>query len=195
MSRILITFLIFSLGGCANFYPPVSKRELGDAGYWVNYDSARRGAVVLKKETNGTSYAYCAEQAPDVAMTLVNKISGDIKAGGATTLTNLDAEATATAVQLAGRTQLVLLTRESLYRLCEISMNRNLDQATMLAMLKEMNLMITAVANNEIAQANKEAEKTRTEAITKATQAANNIPDAVQRSEQVQQILKSLPLR
>lgn len=178
------------LCGCANLFPPASERELGTAGYWLNYDAARRGAVVLKKNTNGENYAYCAEQAPDVAMTLVTKIAGDIKAGN-TSISNLDAEATATAVQLAGRTQLVLLTRESLYRLCEISMNQSMDKDTLLSMLTKIDDMITAVAKNETAQAQKDTEvaKAKAQAITAATDVIKSTPDADSRNKQMQQML------
>lgn len=44
-----VTSVVLVLTGCSSFFPPASERELGSAGYWLNYDAARRGAVVLKK--------------------------------------------------------------------------------------------------------------------------------------------------
>ncbi|BCM03391.1 hypothetical protein MAFF301560_27780 [Ralstonia solanacearum] len=186
-----VTSVVLVLTGCSSFFPPASERELGSAGYWLNYDAARRGAVVLKKTTNGDNYAYCAEQSPDVAMTLVTKLTGDIKAGN-TSISNLDAESTATAVQLAGRTQLVLLTRESLYRLCEISMNQSMDKDTMLKMMTEISGMIKSVADNEIQQAKKDSDiaKAKAQAIAAATEATKGTTDSDIKAKQLIDRLK-----
>lgn len=124
-------------------------------------------------------------------MTLVTKLTGDIKAGN-TSISNLDAESTATAVQLAGRTQLVLLTRESLYRLCEISMNQSMDKDTMLKMMTEISGMIKSVADNEIQQAKKDSDiaKAKAQAIAAATEATKGTTDSDIKAKQLIDRLK-----
>ncbi|MGC0095009.1 hypothetical protein, partial [Ralstonia pseudosolanacearum] len=111
MRAISVGLLTCLMSGCTAFFPPAQKQDLPNGGYWLNYDAARRGAVILPKSDN---YKYCAEQSPDVALSLVNKVQADVKAQGVD-LGSGQFESAAEVVALAGRTKTVLLARESLY--------------------------------------------------------------------------------
>jgi hypothetical protein len=74
---------------------------------------------------------YCAEPAPDVALDTIREITAALKAKadvlGGVSKPELDANATykltATARELAGRSMSVVLARDLLFRLCELSIN------------------------------------------------------------------------
>lgn len=74
---------------------------------------------------------YCAEAAPDVAIDTIRDITAAVKGKadvfGGITKPELDANATykltATARELAGRSMSVILARDLLFRLCELSIN------------------------------------------------------------------------
>ncbi len=73
-----------------------------------------------------TSVAICAEPAPDTAVDGAIKLASTFK-GNVGTATDMDvsanADVTSSVVELAGRSQLVLLAREMFYRDCEYSLN------------------------------------------------------------------------
>ncbi|MEZ0191189.1 hypothetical protein [Ralstonia solanacearum] len=150
MRAISVGLLTCLMSGCAAFFPPAQKQDLPNGGYWLNYDTARRGAVILPK---GDNYKYCAEQSPDVAVSLVNKVQADVKAQGVD-IGSGQFESAAEVVALAGRTKTVLLARESLYRLCELSINNDLDAKTVNEMLKNITDMIGRIAQSDSDQAN-----------------------------------------
>lgn len=111
--------------GCAQ--KQVVSRELeidrnGKIGI-VAYASALRGAYLFPA---GVNYRYCAEPPPDTALQTIQELSGKLK-GAVAEQGSGEAEFTskvaASAFELAGRTQLVLLARELLYRICELSLN------------------------------------------------------------------------
>jgi len=77
--------------------------------------------TITTKNTVG-SYISCAEPGPDVALSDTFKLITDITASDKVTLKN-DLQTTTTALELAGRTQTVLLAREFLYRTCEAASN------------------------------------------------------------------------
>jgi len=109
------------LASCANLYPPSSKSQIDDKqSYWMSYDASRRGTLVLAE---GSKTRSCSEPAPDVGLSFVNSVKGDLTTPGGTSVTGLDAAANATVVALAGRNDVVLLAREALFRICEASLN------------------------------------------------------------------------
>ena len=117
----LTSSLILLLAGCANFTSPARKHSLDSGSYWMDYDASRRGMLVLDSPQEGRKWVVCSEPAPDVALNLVNKIEGDLTAGD-TDIAGGKAEVTASAIKLAERTQMVSFLRESLFRLCELSL-------------------------------------------------------------------------
>jgi len=112
------------LAGCAQ--PQLSAEHIRlekSATSVVTYPTEIRGVYVVDKAANAK---LCAEPPPDVALNTLQKISADLKAvtqGGQEVTAGVDGETATTAIELAGRTQLILLTRELLYRLCELSLN------------------------------------------------------------------------
>ena len=109
---------------CANFSPLTKRTEIprvaeGHA-QWLTYDSSRRGTLVLYDKENDRLMS-CAEPAPDTGFSFDNsaKLSGS---SGSTTI-GAEVAFAATLVALAGRDNLVLMTRESMFRLCEARAN------------------------------------------------------------------------
>ena len=95
--------------------------EVEAGAYAVTYPSDIRGAYFIKK---GSNVRICAEPAPDVALDTLQKLTADISAKLAATeegSAKFSSELSAKVVQLAGRTELLLLAREMLYRACELS--------------------------------------------------------------------------
>jgi len=126
MCRILAILCIVAasiMAGCASFTSPAKKHELETSkSYWLEYDAYRRGALFVAISTSkGKTVRTCAEPPPDVAMQLVDKFTA--KGGNGEVSAEASAEISQNALQLAQRTQLIQFLRESLFRLCEISIN------------------------------------------------------------------------
>ena len=117
--------------GCASITSPARKSQLVPGhSYWFDYDASRRGMVmaVTQDAAGGAIVRTCAEPAPDVAMQMAANAHLDVKSTGSTS-----AAAGGTTAQVARvlseRTQMVMFFREALFRVCEISLNQNLDSA------------------------------------------------------------------
>lgn len=142
------------LSGCANFTSPARSSALtSNTAYWLDYDATRRGALVLP---HGVNMKTCAEPAPDVALSLVSKLEASSKPGadadGKERIAK--AEFNSTVVDLAKRTQTVAFLRESLFRLCEQSLNNTFTKEQVIDAYK----VVIAVAQ-KIAEADaKDAE-------------------------------------
>ena len=125
----LITVLLL-LAGCAGANQEKAYTdEIGKSGFTlVSYTGTTRGAYIWP---NGTLRHICAEPPPDLGLTTAREISANLKAA-AETLGKIGAPSveaggvaklSSAAIELAGRSQLVLLTREFLYRECELAAN------------------------------------------------------------------------
>jgi hypothetical protein len=89
----------------------------------VSYTASLRGAYIVPGDSK---LRYCAEPAPDTALDSLQKLAAEVSVTvpqGAEGSAEFASELQAKVVQLAGRTQLVLLAREMLYRACELSLN------------------------------------------------------------------------
>lgn len=124
MASLFRTFASVSaialMQGCAALGGKTDVDHMDKAGVTVvSYEAESRGAYFAN---NGSSSAkYCAEPPPDVALKRALEAAGkvDYKEVGAEASAKLSSEA----IQLAGRSQLLLLARELLYRTCELSLN------------------------------------------------------------------------
>lgn len=121
----LRTFALIMIGlvlsGCASFTSPARKHELEtNKTYWFDYDASRRGALLVPQQ-NQQNLMICAEPSPDVALEILNKFKSDIKVEKVEV--GAETEIQEKVIQLAKRTQTVMFLRESLYRLCEMSLN------------------------------------------------------------------------
>ena len=125
----LLALASLLLGGCANFTSPTQTNVLEQGKpYYMSTDASRRGAVVYPLSTG---IKVCAEPSPDVAMNLVSKLDLKLEKTGIGTV-DAGADVTANVVKLAERGQMVMFLRESLYRLCEVSLNQQLTSEQVL---------------------------------------------------------------
>ncbi len=98
----------------------------------------------LTIKTSNTSFLSCAEPGPDVALSDTFKLVTAVTSERATSVAGAasapdtaerkgslsnDLQSSTTALELAGRTQTVLLAREFLFRTCEAAANGWLDKA------------------------------------------------------------------
>lgn len=120
-----LAMALLLLGGCGFFAQKHAETmTLGDSNIQaITYPPELRAAYAVNE---GSTARYCAEPPPDVALSTIQKIAGEAKAtteSGTEAEGKFSAEASTTALELAGRTQIVLLAREMLYRICELSLN------------------------------------------------------------------------
>lgn len=158
---IFISYLSLGLAGCANFSPPISQRSIVQNGsQWLTYDASRRGTLVVSE--NGKIIRSCAEPAPDTANSFVNSLKGTFKTAGGTSAEGVDASLNATALALAGRDNLVLLARESLFRLCEARANGDISEKRYADIFQDVLQQIKEIS---------EAEKAKSAAIQSVAKA------------------------
>lgn len=96
----------------------------------VSYPADLRGAYLKMGESK---MQFCAEPAPDVALQSLVKVTENLKVttpSGTQGEGSFSGEFASNVIQLAGRTQLVLLAREMLYRACELAVNHDTDHRT-----------------------------------------------------------------
>ncbi len=186
-SRLLVMapMLVF-LAGCGNLQSQ-KRAELSPSGL-----TARTGEFVtlpaqlrtLSVRTGGSDYVSCAEPGPDVAMSdtfkFIAGISQDKSAeasdGVAETSSsssrksaiNSELQTTTAALELAGRTQTVLLAREFLFRTCEAAANKWIDNAA----VKENHQKIIDGVLKLIETDNTKADTAKTKAETAAAVSA-----------------------
>ena len=157
MSRISFAFvapLLLVITGCANLTSPARNHEIDPTkAYWFDYDASRRGTLVLPADKKVKT---CAEPSPDVALTLVSKLEATLKpeAGGDATA---KAEFSATVVELAKRTQMVMFLREALFRLCEQSINGDFTVKDVVGLYKEVITAATDIVKTDKAAAETKA--------------------------------------
>lgn len=120
--------------------------------YLIDYDASRRGAYVLP----AGSARVCAEPAPDVAIESITKIIAELKIPNSNVDASTQVELSTKVVELAGRTQLVLILRESLYRLCEQGLNGTLSNEQINDRYKQVLDTIVLLARSDLAANQKE---------------------------------------
>ncbi|HEX6102942.1 MAG TPA: hypothetical protein VF031_07850 [Alphaproteobacteria bacterium] len=127
--------LAVALFGCGGNQEEARPLVIGKSGLdLVSYTGTTRGAYIWPAD--GGRHV-CAEPPPDLGLTTAREISANLKAA-AQTLGNIGAPSidaggaaklSSAAIELAGRSQLVLLAREFLYRECELAANFSKDDA------------------------------------------------------------------
>lgn len=124
MTRVLNLIVVVSFFlsvGCTSFTSPARQHELEEGkSYWFDYDASRRGAILIPKHEK-KNVAVCSEPAPDVAKDIIDKLRADVGTGKLTV--GVEANVQERVIQLAQRTQTIMFLRESMYRLCELSLN------------------------------------------------------------------------
>jgi hypothetical protein len=129
---IALTLSVF-LVGCSSFTSPARKHELDSTkSYWIDYDATRRGTIVSNASSTWKS---CAEPSPDAAIGVVAKLEGSLKIADQGEVGG-KAELAQSIVNLAEKTQMVMFLRESLFRLCELSINSDISADKTIASYK-----------------------------------------------------------
>lgn len=147
-----LAFAGLSLGACANLHPPSFRDEIKPGTTsWVSYDASRRGAWVAVDSSG--NIRSCAEPVPDVAMSFVNQLKGDFTLPNDASASEVEATMKATAAALAGRDNLVLLARESLFRICEASANGVIDGDQAHGLMKDTLDLVVQIAKTQAAEA------------------------------------------
>jgi hypothetical protein len=128
ISILSIAALAVVLSGCAAVRAPVKVHPI-DASKpsFVELDATRRGVVMIPRPNGG--WYVCSEPSPDVALEMVTKILAEVKINSPNTPVDAKAEAEfrIAVVELSKRTTTILFLRETLYRVCEASINQNLS--------------------------------------------------------------------
>jgi hypothetical protein len=155
MKRIgFLTFLcVVMIGsfGCATFSGPAREHLLEDGKtYWFDYDASRRGAFLIPGNDK-EDVVICAEPSPDVAMEFANKFLAKLSYQGVTAETQ--DEINTKVLQLAQRTQTIMYLRESLYRLCELSVNNRLSVDQIMELYEKVIAAAEELAKAEVNQA------------------------------------------
>lgn len=144
------------LCGCSYMTSPARKHVLkAGTPYWLDYDASRRGTIVAPDSNKVKS---CSEPSPDVALSLVAKLEASAKKTGADEVSGT-AEFNASVVKLAERTQMVMFLRESLYRLCEQSLNNNFSKDEIISSYNKVIDTAKAIADTDKAKAQELAAK------------------------------------
>ncbi|WP_292995195.1 hypothetical protein [Nitrosomonas sp.] len=145
MKKLSIILLLASLlSGCSSLLSQKTaelapSRETQGKGETLTIPAQLR---TITNKNNIGSFVSCAEPGPDVAMSdtfklitgitsdtssSVNSGTGSTASAGNKASLNNDLQTSTTALELAGRTQIVLLAREFLYRTCEAASNGWID--------------------------------------------------------------------
>ncbi|BAQ75249.1 uncharacterized protein POS17_3555 [Pseudomonas sp. Os17] len=145
--------------GCINFTSPARSSKLeASSSYWFDYDASRRGAFLVP---DGTKIKICAEPPPDVALSLVSKLEADVKKDGVGEVSG-KTEFNTTVVKLVERTQMTMLLRESLYRLCEQSLGQNFTSAEILKAYEDTVQAAADIAKTDLIKAQESLVKSET---------------------------------
>jgi hypothetical protein len=134
----------------------------------VRFQAQDRAAFVLDPASTAK---FCAEPSPDIAQDILKKalVSAEVDVfdyvkGG----TKIDASKTARVVELAGRTELLMLIREMLYRLCEMSINVGDDTERFNLLSKKYQSVLnlaSEIAQADTARATAQADEARTDLL------------------------------
>ncbi len=169
---IPLVFIFLSMG-CATFTSPARQHQLEEGKvYWFDYDASRRGSILIPNHEK-RNIAICAEPSPDVALEILNKFKADVavkevKAGA-------EAEVQEKVIQLAKRSQTLMFLRESLYRLCELSLNYQLRDEEVQKLYEEVIDAAAKMAEAELLN----AEQSKIEAKTKQLKIMRETPGLI----------------
>jgi len=136
------------LAGCALPQRQATLLEVDASTQVVAYPADLRGAYLV----TGAGVRMCAEPAPDIALASTEKLTGALtmlSETGQQLEASAAADLAAQVVTLAGRSSLVLLARDLLFRLCEAGGNNGLDQATYVALFSRVTDLVERLGRAE----------------------------------------------
>lgn len=161
MKMLVLPAVVASVlaSGCATFHSPSSRKELNqNQSYWMSYDASRRGAIILAENSNVRT---CSEPAPDVALSFANSLKGDFKLPGDISATGVATTLNASAMALAGRDNVVLLARETLFRICEASINGTVAASEVQSLFKDVFQQVKEIAKAQAQKAKSDADSAK----------------------------------
>ena len=138
-----ITILSFLLSGCSTVYAPIPHQVP------IQSDTTLATTAVINHtfiRSKGSNYLVCSQNSADAAFDqgTDNSISGTLATGASEGITN---QKSADDVEMSGRTPVLLMTRELMYRSCEFAANYNLSKGEAQALYeKTLNLIGTVWA-------------------------------------------------
>lgn len=161
--QIVLVALILLIGtssGCTFFSRPATEEKLdANQAYWFHYEAARRGGFLVGADSK---IKMCAEPAPDVALARTVELMGKGAYQGASA--EAQAKLAEKLAQLGGRTETVLILRESLFRLCELSINNPaLPPAELKGLYKDVIDAVVQLATADVTNAQAEEKKAKAE--------------------------------
>jgi hypothetical protein len=120
----------------------------------ASYPADLRGAYIIPETVKNTK--MCAEPVPDVALGSIEKISAELSSAfsGVTIGADGGYDLANNVVELAGRTQLLMLAREMLYRACEVSLNTPENPEVALELYQSAQQFLASIADSEQTKAN-----------------------------------------
>lgn len=165
-----VSAIAISLVGCSSFTSPARYHLLEEGKpYWLDYSAERRGTIIIPKNANN-NITVCAEPSPDVALDIVDRFKANVGTGKLTVGAEMDVEEKV--IQLAKRTQTIMFLRESLYRLCELSLNYQLDETQVRELYEKVIATAGKMADAELAN----AQQTKIEAETRKLEIMQKTP-------------------
>lgn len=204
MKNMFALLGIITLSGCSVLSPQkpqhISSEAIGGGGDLYSIPANLRTIDIRKKDAD---YIVCSEPVPDVAMSNALKLALDASntqsaetsatAGDDSTSGSVSnslglkgsSDASTTALELAGRTQIVLLAREFISSNCKARANGWIDDAAYKNGQNKIIDQITAMITTDKAKA--EAEKAKAEAVKAAVKldkkALANVAGAFQQAK------------
>lgn len=133
MNRLLPFFLMFStifFSACSTANPNPNLTTHGGLSTFTVTEDTETSLI----KTPDSLHQFCAARESDAISAPQTGVSLGFGLGG--TQENVGANSGSGALSLGGRDPLVLITRELMYRVCELSLNHNLSKEETLALYK-----------------------------------------------------------
>ena len=160
-NAVLIALVGTLTSGCAAFTSPARMHPIAeDSDYWFDYAAERRGALLVAQESGRQ---VCAEPSPDVALSVVSKLNLSAELPEDSVKAKAESETRQEVIQLAQRSQMLMFLRESLYRLCELSINQDLDEEQVLKQYEKVIVTAYQMAEVEMTKEQRKIEEAQLE--------------------------------
>jgi len=145
INLILLFFTLLAVSGCSSMSAPKPSVTEGFNGIHIYSTPSKMQSSFLKDKGSGEH--FCDSRGSDVAGTQSEGFGiSEALVGQSEGVSESSSQG---AVTLGGRSPAVLITRELMYRTCEMIMNLNLDKEAALGLyIKTLNLVTTIVQND-----------------------------------------------
>jgi hypothetical protein len=179
---LLVGMMCLTLVGCVHPQRRVDVQTVSSATTTVlTYPADVRAAYFQ----GSPPLQWCAEPSPDVALaslqTLTAQVQATLPQAGTQVAAKVATATTAQVLELAGRTQLVMLAREMLYRACELLLNTAGTSQSATDLYREVVVLVGQLgqAVRDQAEAHKVEAYTEQERVRALQQASDTIDDVL----------------